>query len=191
MKKTYYIKPLSDHPKNFLRSSIRFLKVRSRSGLFKYFQNDHLPQCTADFSETKRRRRFLLLKPVSIHFFQCCQPPQAKAHKPKSDRACYAQETSALIVGKTKMLFSISYPYFQRKSHCINMDNLTCRETQIGGEQNDRLFLSLYDHNFYFLTLYASYPKVASDNLKVLYFAIYKYSDGLQRKAFEKRCNFR
>src|SRR3990172_6806208 len=70
------------------------------------------------------------------------------------------------------------------------MDNLTRREAQIGGEQNDRLFLGLYDHNFYFLTLHASYPEVASDNLKSFYFAINKYSNRLQRKAFDKRCNF-
>ena len=108
MKKFNIIKLLSNHPKNFLRSSIRFLKVRSRSGIFKNFLNDHLSKCTADFSETKRRSSFLLVKPVSIHFFQCSQTPQAKAHKAKSNRACYTQETGALIVGKAKMLFSIS-----------------------------------------------------------------------------------
>ena len=190
MKKLYPIKPLSYHPKNFFWSSVRFLKVRSRSGMFENFLNDQLPQCTADLIKTKRRSSFLFFKPVSIHFLQCSQTPQAKADKAKSDRACYTQETGALIVGKTKMLFSISYPYFQRKSHSINMDNLTRREAQIGGEQNDRLFLSLYDHNFYFLTLHASYPEVASDNLKSFYFAINKYSNRLQRKAFDKRCNF-
>src|SRR3990172_982082 len=190
MKKICAIRLLSNHPKNLLWSNIRFLKVRSRSGIFKNSLNDQLPQRTADFSETKSRSSLLLLKPVSIHFFQCCQPPQAKTHKAKSDRTCDTQETGALIVGKTKVLFSISYPYFQRKSHSINMDNLTRRESQIGGEQNDRLFLIFYDHNFYFLTLYTSYPKIASDNVKSFYFAINKYSDRLQRKAFDKRRNF-